>query len=113
LNRQANALAKCTAEYRVGDEVVFTITPQEAWRRHSEFFTAAMEVEGASVDVRITASCAGYEGMPVTDTEGWMRVEVSGVSVVMDGVGGDVGKKSVQVQGVERAVKRYAALVWE
>jgi hypothetical protein len=31
LNRQANALAKCTAEYRVGDEVLFTITPQEAW----------------------------------------------------------------------------------
>jgi hypothetical protein len=110
LNRQANALAKCTAEYRIGENLVFSVTPQTNWLRHSEFFTAGEGVDGASVDVRVTASCAGYEGMPVTDTEGWMRVEVSGVSVVLDGDGGK-RKRGVNV-AVEKVVRRYAALVW-
>jgi hypothetical protein len=63
------------------------------------------------VDVKITASCAGYEGVPVTDTEGWMRVEVSGVSVVRDGNGGRVRKRGVNAV-VEKVVRKYAALVW-
>jgi hypothetical protein len=67
--------------------VVFTVTPQVTWLKHTEFFTAGEGVQGASVDVRVTASCAGYESVPVTDTEGWMRVEVSGVSVVLSGGG--------------------------
>lgn len=84
LNRQANVLAKCVATYEVGTDTVFTVTPQESWLPSNGFFTAGAGVDGASVNLNITASCAGYAGFPVSDTEGWMRVEVSGVSITKD-----------------------------
>ncbi|CAO2647646.1 Nn.00g085680.m01.CDS01 [Neocucurbitaria sp. VM-36] len=84
LNRQANVLAKCVAKYSVGDDTVFNVTPQQSWLPTDGFFTAGAGVTGASVNLSITASCAGYGGLPVSDQEGWMRVEVSGVSIVKD-----------------------------
>lgn len=82
--RQAYALAKCTAEFSIGGKVVFKVTPQESWLPTSGFFTAGQGVDGASVDLKITASCAGYGGFPVADEDGWMRIEVSGVTVIQD-----------------------------
>ncbi|KAF1832490.1 hypothetical protein BDW02DRAFT_581167 [Decorospora gaudefroyi] len=74
----------CTAEYKVGDRIISRVSPQMAWLEITEFFVAGEGLQGASVDLRITASCEGYGGMPVTDQEGWMRADVSGVSVTMD-----------------------------
>ncbi|KAI1665508.1 hypothetical protein L13192_10449 [Pyrenophora tritici-repentis] len=83
MNRQANTMAGCTAQYRIGNHTVYTVTPQTTWLQRSEYFTAGPGVEGASVDLQITASCSGYAGMPVTDQAGWMRVDISAVSVVL------------------------------
>lgn len=84
LTRQAHKEAGCTVEYIIGNKTISTVTPAESWLEASSFFTAQDGVEGASVDLKITASCKGFAGIPVADQEGWMRVEVSGVSVMQD-----------------------------
>ncbi|KAH9879685.1 hypothetical protein IAQ61_001504 [Plenodomus lingam] len=84
LARQAHKEAECTVQYVVGNDTVATVEPAESWLEESFFFTAREGVAGASATLEITASCQGWEGIPVADQEGWMRVEVSGVRVVQD-----------------------------
>ncbi|KAK1916631.1 hypothetical protein P3342_012256 [Pyrenophora teres f. teres] len=111
MNRQANTMAGCTARYRIGNHTVYTVTPQTTWLERSEYFTAGLGADGASVDLQITASCSGYAGMPVTDQAGWMRVEISAVSVVLYDVDGSRSKKRA-VSVVEMEPVEYAALMW-
>jgi len=109
MNRQANTMAGCTARYRIGNHTVYTVTPQTAWLQSSEYFTARQGVDGASVNMQITASCSGYAGMPVTDTAGWMRVEISAVSVVLYDANSKI-KRAFSM--VEEEPVEYAALMW-
>jgi hypothetical protein len=111
INRQEHLEAGCTIEYLIGDKRVFVVDPQEDWLVTRGYFTAGVGVEGASVDLRITASCRGSNGIPVTDREGWMRVEVSNVSVTLDD---QVRRRrrAVQVEAVQQDVEEFAALLF-
>lgn len=86
--RQANELAACNVEFVIssGDQQksVLKVTPQTSETTKSAFFTAGSSNADAAVDLKITAKCDGYQGFPVSDDEGWMRVEVGGVSVSKD-----------------------------
>ncbi|UPX20391.1 uncharacterized protein EKO05_0010623 [Ascochyta rabiei] len=85
LTRQASSSSRCTAQFRVGNDVVFTATPQTSWISETERFTAGAGPEGASVDLQIVGSCAGFFGAPVgADADGYMVLEVGPVSVVAD-----------------------------
>ncbi|KAI8931729.1 hypothetical protein NX059_011372 [Plenodomus lindquistii] len=113
LTRQAHKEAQCTVQYVVGDDNVATITPAETWLESSAFFTARAGAEGASADLRITASCKGFAGIPVADEEGWMRVDVSGVSVVQDKGARKMKGKKRGVLEAQRAEKQgYAVMVF-
>jgi hypothetical protein len=87
--------------YTVGDQQVLFVTPQTNWTESSAIFTAGQGVDGASVDLQVTASCAGFSGFPVADQEGYMRVEVSGVNVVQQR---DASKRSI----VERMTRSWS-----
>lgn len=83
---QATALADCavtfTLVYADGKRsVVLNITPGEEWTRQNATFTATGTAEA---DMEITARCNGYKGAVVADPQGWMRVEVQGVSMIRD-----------------------------
>jgi hypothetical protein len=87
--RQANTLADCSVQYTIVDGTgaknnILSVDPQTTWLRKDAFFTAGEGSAGAEVEVWITARCDGYGGFVVSDDEGWMRVEVQGVSVVRD-----------------------------
>lgn len=41
-------------------------------------------MENTAVDLRITGKCNGYGGVPVSDENGYVVVDVGGVSVVKD-----------------------------
>lgn len=109
LNRQANVLAKCNATYAVGSDVVFTVTPQQSWLPTSGFFTAGSGATGASVNLTITASCAGFDGIAVADQDGFMRVEVSGVSIVKDDAS---HKKKREDLAIVVAPKNHFVFAW-
>lgn len=84
--QQATALADCavrfTLVYADGTRVVvLRIMPGEEWTRQNATFTATGTPE---VDMEITARCEGYKGAVVADLQGFMRVEVQGVSMVRD-----------------------------
>lgn len=71
-------------EYSIGDEVVWTVTPQESWLAgpRQAFYTASPDqgAEGVSVDLNVRVWCAGQGGASVgTDDEGFMRVEIDDV----------------------------------
>lgn len=57
------------------------VEPEESWGRKEGRFTAG---EVPEVDLEIRAWCNGYQGVSVADQEGWMRVEVQGVSMIRD-----------------------------
>lgn len=83
---QATALADCavtfTLVYADGTRVVvLRIQPGEEWTRQNATFTAN---NNAEPELEITARCEGYKGSIVADAQGWMRVEVQGVSMVRD-----------------------------
>ena len=61
---------------------ILSVEPLEDWSTKTESFTAAAGTEGAERELWVTARCDGYQGLVVSDDEGWMRVEVQGVSVV-------------------------------
>lgn len=85
LTRQANTSSRCTVQLRIGNDSVFTATPQTSWVSTTERFTAGPGPEGASVDLQVVGSCAGFFGAPVgADADGYMVVEVGAVSVVAD-----------------------------
>lgn len=110
LDRQASEMAACTVTYTIGGEVIATIKPQEEWLSSSTFFTAKDGVDGATVDIQVTARCGGYGGLPVSDQEGWMRVEVSGISVVRDADGRRVKRGEAVAKEVARS--GFGAFVW-
>ncbi|KAF9697700.1 hypothetical protein EKO04_004461 [Ascochyta lentis] len=85
LTRQANRDSRCTVQFRVGSDSVFTATPQTSWLSETERFTAGAGPEGASVDLQVVGNCAGFFGAPVgADADGYMVLEVGSVSVVAD-----------------------------
>ncbi|KAF1912136.1 hypothetical protein BDU57DRAFT_459500, partial [Ampelomyces quisqualis] len=84
--QQASALADCrvvfTVVYLDGTRSsVLSVAPKEDWTRQNATFTAGSQPEA---DLEIAATCNGYLGVPVADQDGWMRVEVQGVSMVRD-----------------------------
>jgi hypothetical protein len=111
INRQEHVEAGCTVEYKVGDTRVFVVDPQEDWLLTSGYFTAGVGAQGASVDLRITSSCRGSNGIPVTDGQGWMRLEVSRVTVALDNQARR-RRRAVQVQAVQEDVEEFAALLF-
>lgn len=114
LTRQAHVEAGCTVEYTIGNDTVISTTPQQIWLKEDSFFTAQPGVAGASADIKITANCKGFSGFPVADDEGWMRVEVSGVSIVKGKDNSKVKKRDATVVSTTEVEKQgYAALVWE
>jgi hypothetical protein len=87
--RQENELAGCSVEYAIVDstgkkDVILTTKPQTGWVQKDAFFTAKTGDKAAEVELWITARCDGFQGFVVSDDEGFMRVEVAGVSVVKD-----------------------------
>jgi hypothetical protein len=83
-NRQANLLAQCTVTYAIGDDTIYTASPQEVWLEapKSEFYTAGDTPEDVSVDLSTTVECAGQGGAPAgTDDDGFMVVEFDDVSL--------------------------------
>ncbi|KAL6709912.1 hypothetical protein ACN47E_000697 [Coniothyrium glycines] len=77
-HRQEDPYADCSVVYRVGAQEVLSVTPTTNWTTSSILFTAGSGVEGASVNLTVTASCAGFSGFLVGEM---MRVEVSEVDV--------------------------------
>ncbi|KAJ4336827.1 hypothetical protein N0V95_008493 [Ascochyta clinopodiicola] len=85
LTRQASRSSRCTAQFKVGNDAVFTATPQTSWISETQRFTAGAGPEGASVDLQVVGSCEGFFGAPVgADADGYMVLEVGSVSVVAD-----------------------------
>lgn len=69
-------------QFRVGNNVVFTANPGTTWAESSERFTAGPGAEGASQDLTLVLSCAGFGGAAVgADAEGYMVGEIGAVSV--------------------------------
>lgn len=118
LTRQAHVAAGCNVKYSIGNDSVVTVTPQESWVEQKTFFTARSGVAGASADLTITASCKGFNSIPVADEEGWMRVEVSGVQIIKDKDNRKARKRASTVVSTEVVSKNvvedqgFAALVW-
>ncbi|KAF1925925.1 uncharacterized protein M421DRAFT_227623 [Didymella exigua CBS 183.55] len=82
LTRQADSRSGCSVQLRIGSNSVFTATPQTSWVSRTERFTAGPGAEGASQDVTLVMSCAGFAGAAVgADAEGYMVGEVGAVSV--------------------------------
>lgn len=84
-SRQANVLADCGVEYalvRPGVERkrIIAVEPQEDWTGKDNYFTAG----SAEEELWVTVVCRGWQGMSVTDVDGYMKVDVQGVSVVRD-----------------------------
>jgi len=121
LTRQAHKEAGCTVEYAVGKDKITENTPAETWLETSSFFTAGAGIEGASADLKITASCQATANNPisVSDPDSWMRVEVSGVSVVQDKsllkrmrrMNRERKRATLEAQRVEE--QGYAAVIFE
>lgn len=111
LTRQAHKEAGCTVQLSVGNKNITTVTPQETWLATSKFFTAGAGVAGASVDLTITVSCKGYYGIPVADEEGWMRVEVSGVSIVQQPDSQQAKKRGVAEKQIAEE-QGFGTFVW-
>jgi len=86
LSRQAHKEAGCKIDYVIGNDNVTQNTPAETWQETNAVFTAGAGTEGASADLKITASCEASANTPlsVSDPKSWMRVEVSGVNVVQE-----------------------------
>lgn len=85
LTRTANRSSGCTVQFKVGNDSVFTATPQTDWVSRTERFTAGAGAEGASVDLQVIGSCAGFFGAPVgANADGFMVVDVGAVSVTAD-----------------------------
>jgi len=85
LTRQANTRSDCTVQFRIGNDAVFTARPQTTWLQRSERFTAGAGTEGASQDLIMVMSCAGFAGAAVgADAEGYMVGEIGAVSVVRE-----------------------------
>ena len=82
LTRQANTRSGCTVQFRIGNNSVFTVSPQTDWAERTEQFTAGAGTEGASQDLTLVMSCAGFAGAAVgADAEGYMVGEIENVSV--------------------------------
>lgn len=61
---------------------MFTASPQTTFSSRTEQFTADAGTEGASVDLTLVMSCAGFAGAAVgADDEGYMVGEIGSVSV--------------------------------
>jgi hypothetical protein len=85
LTRQANRRSGCTTQFRIGTDSIFTATPQTSWISRTERFTAGAGPEGASVDLTLVMSCAGFNGASVgADANGYMSGQVGAVSVTAD-----------------------------
>ncbi|KAJ4985341.1 hypothetical protein SVAN01_09192 [Stagonosporopsis vannaccii] len=85
LTRQVNTRSDCTVQFRVGNDAVFTARPQTDWLERSERFTAGAGTEGASQDLTMVMSCAGFAGAAVgADAEGYMVGEIGAVSIVRE-----------------------------
>ncbi|KAJ4298884.1 hypothetical protein N0V90_004127 [Kalmusia sp. IMI 367209] len=81
-NRQANLLSKCTAEYLIGDDSVYTASPQETFLKRDANFMAGNSPEEVSKDLTIRCKCDGEDGIPAgANEDGFMVVEVDDVSV--------------------------------
>jgi hypothetical protein len=80
--RQDSTLSGCTVQVRVGDNAVFTASPETSFTSRTEQFTAGPGAEGASADLTLVMSCAGFAGAVVgADAEGFMVGEINAVSV--------------------------------
>jgi hypothetical protein len=82
--QQPNKFADCGAifslVYADGTRIVILqINPEETWSQGTASFTAGQQSEA---DMVIAAQCKGYQGIAVSDQEGWMMMNVKGVSVV-------------------------------
>jgi hypothetical protein len=86
--RQANAYAGCVVAFVLKNgnatKTILTVTPQESELKSSGFFTSGSGVESAAVDLKITGRCDGYGGVPVSNEDGYMVVDVGGISVIKD-----------------------------
>lgn len=82
LTRQQDTRSGCTVQFRIGSNSVFTASPQTSWVSRTERFTAGAGPEGASQDLTLVMSCAGFSGAAVgADAEGYMVGEIGAVSV--------------------------------
>jgi hypothetical protein len=84
---QANAMADCHCSFSLikadGTKTTFLeVEPTESWERKNATFVAGAEPEA---DLEISARCDGHKGAIVSDSTGWMKVEVQGVSMVREG----------------------------
>ncbi|KAF3042704.1 hypothetical protein E8E12_008429 [Didymella heteroderae] len=80
--RQADSRSGCTVQLRIGSNSVFTASPETTFTSRTEQFTAGPGAEGASVDLTLVMSCAGFAGAVVgADPEGYMVGEIESVSV--------------------------------
>ncbi|KAJ4371734.1 hypothetical protein N0V86_008287 [Didymella sp. IMI 355093] len=63
--RQNNVQSGCTVQVRIGSNAVFTANPETNFTSLTQQFTAGPGAEGASPDLTLVMSCAGYAGAVV------------------------------------------------
>jgi hypothetical protein len=87
-NKQLGLLKKCTVEYLIGDQSIYTASPQEFFLEKYAFFNAGLTPEDVSKDLGIRAECDGEAttGL-VADSGRSMVVEFNGVSVAIAELG--------------------------
>ena len=81
-DRQYPLLAECVVSYVLGNQTVFSTSPQEAWRAQKVIYTAGETAAAVSLTFNITVTCPGPSGKLSEDAKGEMIAEIDDLSLI-------------------------------
>jgi hypothetical protein len=81
-DRQYPLLAECVVSYVVGNQTVFSTSPQEAWGVQKAIYTAGETAAAVSLTFNITVTCPGPSGKLSEDADWEMIAEIDDLSLI-------------------------------